>query len=692
MLDNSVSNVRRRLAVASLLLFGVLAVTGVAVAQEPFTLDDAARLRTVTQAVVSPDGEMIAYVLSVPRSPGVDEDGGAWAELHVIGPEERDRPFLSGEVNVGAVAWTPDGGGISFLAQREGDEKRSLYVIRADGGEARKVLEHDENITSYSWSADGSQVAFLAKAEADPKIKKLADKGFKAEVYEEDLTDVEVWIVTIEAGKASGEPRMLELDGSASELHWAPEGNRIAVALAPTSHIDDHYMKRNVYVIDTESGATLATIANPGKLGEVAWSPDGSTIAMIAAQDPNDPAAGRLLVAPATGGTPAELLAPDYEGDVVAFAFMNAETIVYVAHEGVQALVASVGVDGSGAREFVAAGGPIYGSLSLSADGSVGATVADSPTHPGEVFNLWRAESNRLTDSNPWLAERRLATQEPVTYSARDGLEVEGLLIRPLDESGGHPLIVVVHGGPEAHYSNGWLTRYSTPGQFAAAEGYAVFYPNYRGSTGRGVAYSKLDQADYAGGEFNDLVDGVKHLVATGLVDESKVGVTGGSYGGFASAWCATALTEHFAASVMFVGISDQISKFGTTDIPNEMFMVHARRYPWDYWDWFRERSPVYHTPKARTPILILHGEEDTRVHPSQSMELYRYLKTLGKVPVRLVLYPGEGHGNRNAGARYDYSMRLMRWMNHYLKGPGGDPPPPELEYPMLAEEEEEGS
>jgi dipeptidyl aminopeptidase/acylaminoacyl peptidase len=204
------------------------------------------------------------------------------------------------------------------------------------------------------------------------------------------------------------------------------------------------------------------------------------------------------------------------------------------------------------------------------------------------------------------------------------------------------------------------------------------------------VAYSKLDQADYARGEFNDLVDGVDYLVSIGLVDEEKVGVTGGSYGGFASAWCATALTEHFAASVMFVGISDQISKFGTTDIPNEMFMVHARRYPWDYWDWFLESSPVYYTPQARTPILILHGKNDTRVHPSQSMELYRYLKTLGNVPVRLVFYPGEGHGNRKAGARYDYSMRLMRWMNHYLKGPGGDPPPPELEYPMLAEEDEE--
>ena len=211
-----------------------------------------------------------------------------------------------------------------------------------------------------------------------------------------------------------------------------------------------------------------------------------------------------------------------------------------------------------------------------------------------------------------------------------------------------------------------------------------VFYPNYRGSTGRGVEFSKMGQGGYAEGEFNDLVDAIDHLVQSGLVDRDRVGVTGGSYGGYASAWCATALTEHFAASVMGVGISDLISKFGTTDIPIEMYMVHARSWPWDRWQWFLEQSPIYHAEKARTPILIMHGEDDTRVHTSQSMELYRYLKSVGKAPVRLVLYPGEGHGNRKAAARYDYSLRQLRWLEHYLIGPGGDPPDYETSYDKL--------
>ena len=140
----------------------------------------------------------------------------------------------------------------------------------------------------------------------------------------------------------------------------------------------------------------------------------------------------------------------------------------------------------------------------------------------------------------------------------------------------------------------------------------------------------------------------------------------------------------------MFVGISDHVSKAGTTDIPNEMTLVHARKRLWDDWEFFLDRSPIRHVEKARTPLLVLHGKEDTRVPTSQSMELYRHLKVLGKTPVRLVLYPGEGHGNRKAGARYDYNLRSLRWFDHYLKGPGGDPPPYELEYPLDTSEDEE--
>jgi len=157
--------------------------------------------------------------------------------------------------------------------------------------------------------------------------------------------------------------------------------------------------------------------------------------------------------------------------------------------------------------------------------------------------------------------------------------------------------------------------------------------------------------------------------------------VTGGSYGGYATAWCSTYYTERFAAGVMFVGISNNLSKVGTTDIPDELFLVHALKRPWEDWQWFLERSPVFHADGAKTPLLILHGKDDTRVDPGQSREMYRHLKLRGEAPVRLVNYPGEGHGNRKAGARFDYNLRMMRWFDHYLMGEGGDPPDWPLDY-----------
>ncbi len=681
-------NVSRRLSFFSVIFLGLALASGDLASGQPngYTKEDAARRKTVLSARMSPDGQSIAYVLNVPRDPYDEDDGPGWTELHVVGANGEDsRPFLSGEINVSRVEWAPDGRTISFLAKRGEDEFKSIYAISVDGGEARRIVQHQADISAYSWSPDGTRLAFLATETKDPDRKALEEKGFAAQVFEEDIHPVRIWIAAVSDTEVTSEAKMLDLEGSASELKWGPTGNRLAVAIAPTPLIDDHYMRRKVHVVDADTGSILVQLDNPGKLGAVAWSPDGKHLAMMSAEDLNDPKEGRLMIAEASGGELRDLV-PGLEGDVVSFAFRDNQKIVYVAHRGVESYVAEVGIDGRGSRTLVEPGGPIWRWISVDRDSEWAAIRADSPLHPDEVFSwsMTNSTPKRVTDSNPWLAGLDLAKQEVVTYSARDGLQIEGLLIRPHGEKEGqrYPLILVVHGGPESHYSNGWITRYSSPGQFAATAGYAVFYPNYRGSTGRGVEFSKLDQADYAGAEFNDLVDGVRHLVETGLVDGDRVGVTGGSYGGFASAWCATALTEHFAAAVMNVGISDQISKFGTTDIPNEMFLVHARRWPWDYWDWFRERSPVYYSPQARTPILILHGKDDTRVHPSQSMILYRFLKTLGNVPVRLVLYPGEGHGNRKAAGRLDYSMRLMRWMDHYLKGPGGEPPPWRLEHP----------
>jgi dipeptidyl aminopeptidase/acylaminoacyl peptidase len=339
-----------------------------------------------------------------------------------------------------------------------------------------------------------------------------------------------------------------------------------------------------------------------------------------------------------------------------------------VIHKGTKSVLRFYNADGSVAGE-IDPGAIIM--TSIEAGGEKVFVTANTARHPSELYALEGNGLLRWTVHNPWLADIDFGNQRTVTYTARDGRQIEGVLIEPVGgvPKGGAPLIMNVHGGPEAHESDGWQTAYSKPGQVAAGQGYAVFLPNYRGSTGYGVAFAKEHQGDYGGKEFDDIVDAKRFFVAQGLADPDRVGITGGSYGGYASAWGATYYSAEYAASVMFVGISNNVSKFGTTDIPNEMYLVHERKWPWEEWDHLMERSPITHVDKATTPILIMHGDSDPRVSPTQSYELYRNIKVRKpEVPVRLVLYPGEGHGNRRAASRYDYNLRMMEWFDTYLK------------------------
>lgn len=666
-----------------------LAVAVTALAQETFTPHHVARIRSVVAVAASPDGTELAYVLAVPRIPFEHDDGPSWTELHVVRPDGQSRPYVAGPVNVANVRWTPDGRGLAFLARRAGDETRALYIVPRDGGEAQRVLAHGADIASFEFSPDGRQVAFVAREPAPRERQDLARRGFTQEVYEESVPALRVWVASID-GMRAGTPRLVDLPGSASVLAWHPKGTHLLVLYAPTPLVDDDLMMRRVHIIDPAAGTLVRRIDNPGKIGQVGWSPDGRLIAMVSAADIHDPSEGRLMVVPAEGGALRDLL-PDYEAHVRAFAWKDASTLVYMSDEGVWSVVGEVRADGTGRRVILPAGGPILTALDRTRTDAL-ALVAHTPAHPPEVYLLEAGQKapRRLTDSNPWLAGVRLARQEVIRFKARDGLDLEGILVRPLDEQPGqrYPLILTVHGGPEARDANGWVTTYANAGQLGAAQGFAVFYPNYRGSTGRGVKFSQLGQADAAGKEFDDLVDAVDHLVNMGLVDRNRVGITGGSYGGFASAWGATYYSERFAAAVMFVGLSNGVSRVGTTDIPNEEYYVHARGRPWDDWQKTLERSPIYHAGKSRTPTLILHGTADPRVHPSQSLEMYRHLKLRGQAPVRLVWYPGEGHGNARAASRFDYNLRLMQWMTHYLKGPGGAPPPYEIDYKATARTE----
>lgn len=649
-------------------------------AQEPLSIEDLFKLKSVGSAAFSPDGDQVAYTVRSPRDivSGAD-NAGADTHLWVYDAQTGARPFITGETSVGDVAWRPGTDAITFTARRGDDETTALYQISAAGGEATRLYAFEESIADYAWAPDGETLYFRASEpdEDGADEDRWEGLGFNAYAYEEDLTFTRLWRVDVEA---DGEASMIPLDGDVSSVVLSEDGSRMAVALAPTPLVDDFYMDRVWSVVDAGSGEVISTIATEGKTGAAAFSPDGSRLAVIMGSDENDPTAGTLAVADVASGDYA-LVAEDAEQKIEDMAWLDDQTILALAHVSTESALVTYGVDGA-EQARTNQDDIVLRSIARNADGRL-ALVADSAAHPRELFlaDAPDASIQRATNHNEWLDDRRLGEQRPYSFTASDGVRVDGVLITPQGRAprGGWPLIMTVHGGPEAHDSDGWLTSYSDPGHVGAGAGYAVFYPNYRGSTGRGQAFARRHQNDYAGREFDDVREAVEALVEDGIADPDRVGITGGSYGGYAAMWGATAQSETFAASVAFVGVSNQISKFNTTDIPNEAYLVHSREWPWEDWTNLLERSPVYYAGESRTPTLILHGERDTRVHPSQSLELYRSLKLRSEAPVRLIYYPDEGHGNRRAAAQFDYAHRMMRWFDTYLQGEGGEPPAPEL-------------
>ncbi len=671
----------RFLTVTATLLAGVsIAATANA---RPMTPEDVAKLESVGAMAVSPDGTRIAFTTSsLPDVTTGEKNGSSTSELKVATAPKTARAFLPDDVSPGGVAFSPDGKMVTFLWAKD-EEDRAVWAVPVDGGTYTKIAAiKDAAVRSYEMSADGSTIYLLADAAKNEQRETQSKAGFNARVYEEEFQPARMFVAKIGA-EVDAAPTEIVIPGFVSAFDVADNGRFAVVQTAPTPLVDDSYTKKRVNIVTLATGKVIE-VATPGKIDDVEISPDGRQLSLIAGVDENDPAPTTLHLVDTATGQYRALNAGAAEA-VVDTEWLSDGRLAAVVHIGVQSKL-----------RFYDATGRVTGEVDpgnliltrVDAGAKMLAVAANAPRHPTEIFTLKGQNFERWTTHNPWLSEIDFGTQRAYSFTATDGQQIEGVLIEPVGgvPSGGAPTIMNVHGGPEAHDSNGWVTGYSSPGQVAAGKGYAVFLPNYRGSTGYGVAFSKAHQGRYTDPEFRDIVDAKKALVADGITDPARTGITGGSYGGYASAWGSTFYSDEYAASVMFVGISNQISKFGTGDIPYEMYNVHSRAWPWDNWQKMLEVSPIYHVDKANTPTLIMHGEDDTRVDPSQSLELYRAIKVRKPdVPVRMVFYPGEGHGNRIAASRYDYNLRMMRWFDTYLKTGDRRAPLPEAR-PQLAD------
>lgn len=674
---------QRLIRTLTLVALTSLFICGAVTAAEPLSPEDLLALKQVTSARISPDGQWIAYTVEVPRR--VDEKPGeAYSELYAVSVKTGEiKTLLTGAIEAKSIAWKPDGSVIAFLFEKDG-EIAQLRTIPASGGEARQVTDSESKVTDFRWHPAQNKIVYLAETPKTEREKALKAKGYQFEFYEENLKHKNLYLIDLDDPNVGGRRTQLTEGRTVWSFEFSPDGNAIAASVTDKNLIDQWYAFRKIHLLDLKTGALRQLTNNPGKLGNFAFSPDGAHLAYAAAKDQKDNQVSQVFVIPAGGGDARNLTPADFPGHVNWVGWKDKNTVAYRSNEGVNTTLSTVGVAGGDRKVILnsADAGIVFEAPDFTQAFNNFALVGNSPAFPGEVY-YWNGgkELKRLTVSNPWLTERKLGKQEAIRYLARDGQEIEGLLIYPVDyqPEQQYPLVVIVHGGPESNFSNEWITRYSEPGQVLAGKGYAVFFPNYRASTGYGVEFALQGYGDPAGKEFDDIADGLDYLIQQGIADRSRVGVGGGSYGGYASAWFATYYTQFVKAVCMFVGVSNLISKRSTTDIPYEELYVHSGKKLEAMWELSLQRSPIYWAQQSKTAVLILGGTEDTRVHPSQSLEFYRQLKMNDHPAVRLVQYPGEKHGNRKQTCRRDMLYRILDWYDWYVKDarPLNGPLPP---------------
>jgi dipeptidyl aminopeptidase/acylaminoacyl peptidase len=657
-----ISLVTRAVALCALLI-----LLPIALLAQGMTPEQVVSLRSVGATVLSPDGRWVAYTAALPRDTA-DERGGAFSELYVVAAAGGEpRAVITRPQGAASPQWSADGRTLAFATRLPAHPARQVYAVPAEGGEPRPLTSAPGGVMAFQLSPDGQSVAYTMAVQDVPATARGRDPLNDVIVASEQGRYVRLWIQPL----AGGEPRVITPDTlNVADFVWSSDSRTLALQATRELGADADQMFRSIYTVPAAGGALTRLPAIPGKLGPMAFSPDSRTLAYLGATALNDPLAQSVFVMPAGGGTPRNLT-PGYEGSASWVGWLDNATVLFAATEGT--ITALNRVPAAGGRMQRVAGGAaeIFSAVSLDARRRGFAATANTARHPNEVFvgSVGGRELRRVTNHNPWLDQVALGRQETIEWTGPEDWRIEGVVVYPVGYEAGrrYPLAVLPHGGPEGIDHDGWNTRPLYPVQVLAGRGYVVLMPNYRGSGGRGVYFTKGDHRDLGGREFDDVLAGIDHLAALGVVDAGRVGISGTSYGGYFAAWAATRHSDRFRVAIPFAGLTHWMSFMYTTDIPHEMSLVHWDLYCSDNVGLCWDRSPIAHLANARTPTLIGTGLADDRVHPEQAIELYNALRLQG-VTTDLVLYPREPHGLRERAHQLDYMRRIIEWMDRYLE------------------------
>ena len=642
---------------------------GLAFAQNPaqWTPDVSMRVQTVGSVIPSPDGKLVVYTQT--RAVMEEEKSEMIAHIFLARADGSRRFQLTqGEKSCTSPHWSPDGRYIYFQSERTG--KANLFRIPVEGGEAERLTDWKGPLGSFELSPDGKWIGFTGREEDKDREKEKKEKRDWSVVDDRPASHY-LWVMPVEpdaAGKR--EPKkVFDANYHIGGLKWSPDSRRIAFEHQPMPKAD-YWTQGDISEVEVETGTVRPLAATSAAESEPRYSRDGKYVAFVRSTVPARWATEtRIVLLPREGGEPKVLPATfDEQPNLMDWA-ADSRSILFGEFKGTRNQIFAMPVDGQPDTVFAPERGTI-GAMNLNASGTVLGFAAETPSEPPEAYvkPLGSADPPRLVSrANADLPKLPLGETQLVRWKSRDGLEIEGLLTLPGDYEKGkkYPLILNIHGGPAGVFTQNFIGR---PGIYAlaafSAKGYAILRANIRGSSGYGKKFRFANYNDWGGMDYQDLMAGVDHLIATGVSDPERLAVMGWSYGGYMTSWVITQ-TKRFKAAAVGAGVTNLWSFTGTADIPG-FLPDYFSGEPWENFEAYRKHSPMSHVKGVSTPTLILHGESDDRVPISQGYELYNALRRQD-VTTRMVTYPRMPHGPREPKFMLDIMQRHMDWVTKYV-------------------------
>lgn len=669
------------------------------IAQKGIQPEDYYKTVFVSQSEVSPNGDLVAFTKTIIKEDDNERHREVWMQKLKDG-EKDGEPFRFTDPSVQSSnpQWSSDGELLSIQSRR-GDDTNTVRFLRvtAPGGEAFQIEGVDRNPV---WSPDGSQIAFVREPITDEEQEERAgwiapdaitntldSTRFDGRVithmnYMRDGTSAwlphpsihekrQLHIISSEGGEPD---QITDIDFHVGQIEWSADGSRIYFSGDPEE--DDEYSveyTRNLYMIDLSNGEKVQLLEKDGNQSSPKISPDGNYLLFTHSLERG--AKTNLKVAPLNRSG-------EISGDYInvtdgwdlqpgsAEWTADGENIRFWAQIRGDAHVFEVPRDGAGGVQQVTEGERRLSSVSTTKDNNLLAYAADDAVTPAEIFisNFDGSGEVQLTDFNKeWMADRTINKPEQILWTVEDGTEIEGWVLPPVgyEEGKSYPMIMKIHGGPHTAYGNTWFQAFHVH----SASGFFVFYPNPRGSSAYGHEFmfatlenwGKVDEEDFMTG-----LEAVKEKYPS--IDPDRIGVSGGSYGGYMTNWLTARFPDDFAAAVTSRSISNWKSWWGSSDAQG-LTEYEFGGTPWEERDRYRALAPINYVENVTAPTLIIHSEEDWRTPITDAEQWYMSLKKL-EVPTEFIRYPRSSHGLSRTGEPWllvDRLERIRSWFDYWL-------------------------